>query len=228
MTTPTAIEPERSSRRAGARAAAPLAVAVLGFGVSFGVLARASGMGTVAPILMSATTFAGAAQFAAVSVLGAGGSVLAAFGAAALLNSRYIPIGISVAPELGGSLPRRVARAQLVVDESWAISHRGGGRFDRRRLVGAGLVLYAGWVGGTAMGVFGGEALGDPAKLGLDAAFPALFLGLLAGQVKSRPAAAASLLGAAIALVLVPIAPPGIPIIAAAAACLIGLRGGRT
>ena len=55
--------------RDGVRATLPLGVAVFGFGISFGVLARAAGMGSVAPIVMSATTFAGSAQFAAASVL---------------------------------------------------------------------------------------------------------------------------------------------------------------
>lgn len=214
------------SYRAGARAAAPLAVAVGGFGVSFGVLARAAGMDWLAPIVMSATTFAGAAQFAAVSVLEAGGSVLSAIGAAALLNSRYVPIGISVAPAFKGGVVRRLLGAQLVVDESWAIAHEGGGRFALRRLLGAGLVLYLAWLGGTTVGVLGAELLGDPDALGLDAAFPALFLALLVGQVNDRRALAAALLGAAIALALVPFAPPGVPIIAASVACLLGLGGG--
>ena len=221
------LEQPRDAYLAGARAAAPLALAVAGFGVSFGVLARDADMGVLAPLVMSATTFAGAAQFAAVSVVGAGGSIAAAFAAALLLNSRYVPIGISVASEMAGPLWRRFLEAQLVVDESWAISHRGGGRFDRRRLVGAGMVLYLAWVLSTALGLVGAEALGDPAKLGLDAAFPALFLGLLWGQVKSGAAVAATLLGAAIALTLVPIAPAGVPIVAASAACLLGLRRAR-
>jgi predicted branched-subunit amino acid permease len=84
--------------------------------------------------------------------------------------------------------------------------------------------VYVGWVAGTALGVLGASALGDPAKLGLDAAFPALFLGLLANQLHSRRAIAASLAGAAIALLLVPIVPAGLPIVAASAACLLGLR----
>jgi 4-azaleucine resistance transporter AzlC len=214
----------KSRFREGMRAAAPLAVAVCGFGVSFGVLARAAGMGALAPVVMSITTFAGSAQFAAVSVLSAGGGVAAAVAAAALLNSRYVPIGISVAPSAHGSLLRRLLEAQLVVDESWAIAHLGGGRFDRRMLLGAGLLLYMAWVLGTAVGVLGADALGDPAKLGLDAAFPALFLGLLVGQVHSRRALAAALLGAAISLALVPVVPAGVPIVAASAACLIGLR----
>jgi predicted branched-subunit amino acid permease len=84
--------------RDGARAVGPLAVAVVGFGISFGVLARAVGFGWLAPIVMSTTTFAGSAQFASVSVLGDGGTVAAAVAAALLLNARYAPIGISVAP----------------------------------------------------------------------------------------------------------------------------------
>jgi 4-azaleucine resistance transporter AzlC len=195
-----------------------------GFGVSFGVLAKTAGMGSLAPVVMSIFTFAGSAQFAAVSVLGAGGGVAAAVLAAALLNSRYVPIGISVAPELHGSLLRRLLEAQLVVDESWAIAARGGGRFDRRMLLGAGLLLYSAWVAGTTVGVLGAGVLGDPAKLGLDAAFPALFLGLLVSQIRSRDALVAALAGAAISLALVPVAPPGVPIVAASAACLIGLR----
>jgi 4-azaleucine resistance transporter AzlC len=210
--------------RDGVRAVAPLAVAVGGFGVSFGLLARAAGLGPLAPIVMSLTTFAGSAQLAAVSVLGAGGAVGAAIAAAVLLNLRYLPIGISVAPVFEGRLWRRLVEAQLVVDESWAIGHRGGGRFDHRMLIGAGLTIYATWNLGTVIGVYGGGALGDPSKLGLDAAFPALFLCLLVGQVRGRTALAAAVLGAAIAIALVPVAPAGVPIVAASAACLIGLR----
>jgi 4-azaleucine resistance transporter AzlC len=213
--------PERRYRD-GARAVAPLAVAVLGFGISFGLLARSAGMGWLAPIVMSATTFAGSAQFAAVSILGADGTVAAAVAAAVLLNLRYAPIGVSVAPWLEGPAWWRFLRAQLVVDESWALAAEGEGRFDPGILVGAGLLLYVSWVGGTAIGALGGQALGDPKTLGLDAAFPALFLALLIPQLRSRRVAAA-VLGGAIALALIPVTPAGVPIIAASAACLIGV-----
>jgi 4-azaleucine resistance transporter AzlC len=203
---------------------APLAVAVVGFGISFGVLARAAGFGWVAPIVMSATTFAGSAQFAAASVLGDSGTAAAAVTAALLLNARYGPIGVSVAPYLEGSPGARLLRSQLVVDESWAIAAEGDGRFDARVLIGAGLVLYVSWIAGTAIGSIGGEALGDPASLGLDAAFPALFLALLVPQLRGRRPLQAAVLGGAIALALTPVAPAGVPIIAASAACLLGVR----
>jgi 4-azaleucine resistance transporter AzlC len=217
--------PIRFELRRGAVTAIPLAIAVGLFGVSFGVLsATTGGMGALPAIVMSITTFAGSAQFAAASVVGTGGAPAAAIAAALLLNARYLPIGVSVARFLSGGPLRRIVAAQLVVDESWAIAADGEGRFDPHRLVGAGVVLWLAWVTGTIVGVVGGEALGDPAALGLDAAFPALFLALLAPQLRDRRAVAVALLGAAIALVLVPFTPAGVPIIAAAAAALLGLR----
>ena len=197
---------------------------MLVFGVSFGLLARTAGMGRVAPIVMSATTFAGSAQFAVVSILRAGGTVAAAVLAAVLLNVRYAPISISVGDVFAGSASKRLVQSQLIVDESWAIAARGGGRFERSVLLGAGLLLYPCWVGGTALGVLGGGFLGDPQRLGLDAAFPALFLALLLPQLDGRRAVAAALAAAALALALVPVTPAGIPIVAASGACLLGWR----
>lgn len=209
------------SYREGARRIWPISVAAFAFGVSFGLLARTAGLGPTAPIVMSLTTFAGSAQFAAASILDEGGNAAAAIAAAVLLNARYGPIGISVAPGFRGGRLRRLLESQLVVDESWAVSV-GRGAFDLRVLIGAGLMIYAAWNGGTAVGVFGGGFLGNPARLGLDAAFPALFLALLVPQLRSDRARSAAVLAALIAFVLIPITPPGVPIVAASAACLLG------
>lgn len=213
----------RGELAAGARAVAPIAIAVFAFGASFGILARDAGMGVAAPIVMSLTTFAGSAQFAVVSVLGAGGTAAAAIVAAVLLNARYGPMALAASNVFRGGPLRRLLEAQLLVDESWALSNRGG-RFDLKVMLGAGALLYVGWNAGTAIGVAAGDSLADPATLGLDAAFPALFLALLAPLVLSRRGMAAALLGAGIALTLTPLTPAGIPVIAATAACLVGLR----
>ena len=212
--------------RDGFRAILPLMPAVAAFGASFGVLARAAGVDVLAAVVMSATTFAGSAQFAVVSVLGAGGTAAAAIGAAILLNGRYVPMAVAASGAFRGGPLRRLIEAQLLVDESWAISQTKGDsgrpRFDRRRLVGAGLLLYVAWVGGTALGVAAGDGL-DPAEFGLDAAFPALFLALLVPLVRTRNAFAAALAGAGLALVLTPVTPAGVPVIAATLAALVGL-----
>jgi branched chain amino acid efflux pump len=208
----------------GVRAVAPIGVAAAAFGLSFGVLARASGMGWGAPLVMSATTFAGSAQFAAASILGDAGAAAAAIGAAVMLNARYAPIGISVASSFEGSPLKRLFQAQLIVDESWAIALRRRGGFDARVLLGAGALLFVCWNGGTALGVLLGDVIGDPNRIGLDAAFPALFLALLVPQLTGRREVTAALLGGGIALALIPFTPAGVPIIAAAAACLVGSR----
>jgi predicted branched-subunit amino acid permease len=142
--------------------------------------------------------------------------------AAVLLNARYAPISVTVADQFDGPLLRRLLEAQLIVDESWALSRREDGRYDRRLLIGGGLVLYVSWVGGTALGTLIGDRLGDPERYGLDAAFPALFLALLITQLTSRRALAAALAGGGIALVLIPFTPAGVPIVAATAGCFVG------
>jgi 4-azaleucine resistance transporter AzlC len=207
----------------GARKVAPFSIAVFLFGMSFGVLAEPS-MGRIAPIVMSVTTFAGSAQFAAASILNDAGTLAAAVIAAVLLNARYGPIGLSVAPSLTGSRWSRLLKAQLVVDETWALSADGRGGHDPKILIGAGLVLYAAWVAGTATGVLFGDLIGDPARWGLDAAFPALFLALLVPNLDRPHAKTAAILGAAIGLALTPFTPAGIPIVAAGLACLVGWR----
>ncbi len=133
-------------------------------------------------------------------------------------------MGVAAAPAFVGSRVRRLLEAQFVVDEAWALANDGEGAFDRRILVGAGATLYGAWLAGTLIGVVAGGALGDPEALGLDAAFPALFLALLVAQVRSRDALAAALLGAALALSLTPFTPAGVPVLAATAAILVGLR----
>jgi len=182
-------------------------------------------MGTVAPIVMSAVVFAGSAQFAATAVLGAGGGAVAAIVAGILLNLRYGPMGIALAPSLRGGTLSRAAHGQAMIDASWAMANLGGGRFDPWFMVGATLPSYPVWVVGTAVGVLGGELIGDPDRLGLDAIFPAFFLALLAeGELRSgRKAIAAACIGAAVALALVPLVPPGVPVIAASVGALLGL-----
>ena len=208
--------------RHGVRAALPLAIAPFLFGAAFGVLALDAGLGGAGAITMSATTFAGSAQFAAATILDDGGGAAAAIVAALLLNARYVPFSLAVASIFPGSRKRRLLESQLIVDESWALSGRAG-RFEYPVLIGAGLLLYVLWIAGTALGTAAGDLL-DPEAIGLDAAFPALFLALLAPYLRERRALVTAVTAAVITLVLLPVTPPGVPIVAASLAALIGLR----
>jgi 4-azaleucine resistance transporter AzlC len=217
------IERDESRLLDGVRAAAPLALGPLLFGLAFGVLAENAGMNALSVFVFSATTFAGSAQFAAATVLEDGGTALTAVVAAVLLNARYAPISVAVAGLFHGPAWRRLIEAQLIVDESWALAGRSG-RFRRNILLGAGLLLYVFWTTSTAAGTIVGDRLGGPETYGLDAAFAALFLGLAFPYLRDRGALGAALVGGAITLAFLPWAPAGVPLLAASAACLLGLR----
>jgi 4-azaleucine resistance transporter AzlC len=216
-----AVRAARSTREI-LQAAAPIALAVFVFGISFGVLAVAAHLPGWAAVLMSVLVFAGSAQFAALGVITAGGSILTAIFAGALLNLRYIATGIAVARSLPGGRLTRALLAQLVVDENYALAVAAGepGRPERRTLLLVGATLYSVWVLGTLIGVLLGPVLGDPKRLGLDAAFPALFVALLWPMLSGRHARRCALGGAAIALLLAPFTPPGVPL---AGAAIVGL-----
>jgi len=208
----------------GFRAGMPFAIAGALLALSFGVVAKSAGFTPLAAIVMSAIVFAGAAQFTAIAILASGGTVAAAVIAAALVNSRFLPMGAALGPSLPGGPLRRAAQGQAVVDASWAIAGRGDGTFDRWLLFGSTAPQYVGWVAGTVAGALGGNVLGDARALGLDAIYPAFFLSLLVKELGDGRSRLVAALGAVVALVLVPIAPAGVPVLAASLAALVGLH----
>jgi 4-azaleucine resistance transporter AzlC len=209
--------------RAGARASLPFAAAAFLLAISFGISARSAGVPAAAAIVMSAVMYAGSAQFAAVAILGQGGSVIAAVIAAALMNARYLAMGVAVGPSLRGGPIRRALEGQSVVDASWAMANRGDGRFDRHTLFGASVPQYLSWQAGTVVGVIAGGVLPDPEALGIDAIFPAFFLALLVAELRSAEATAVAGGGAIVAVVLGLLAPAGTGILAASLIALVGL-----
>jgi 4-azaleucine resistance transporter AzlC len=195
-----------------------LALAVGVFGVSFGVLATTAGLTVAQACVMSLLVFTGASQFAAVGVLDAGGSLGSAFGSALLLAARNAAYGVAMAPTLSErSLGRRLLAAQLVIDESTAMAMAQSGRQAREHAFWTtGLAVFVCWNAATALGALAGDAIGDPEAFGLDAAFPAGFVALVVPHLHTRQGKVAAIFGALIALVLIPLAPAGVPIVAAA------------
>lgn len=206
--------------------AAPVVAAVTVFGVSYGVLAAAAGLPAWLAVVMSMLVFAGSAQFATVAILGSGGAAAAAILSGSLLNSRYLATGAVAARVLPGRRWQRFLLAQLVVDESFALAVGAGTpeEPDRRMLVGSGAALWLGWCGGSALGSLLGPVLGDPRTFGLDAAFPALFIGLLWPLLARREGRIAAAAGLVTAAVLLPLTSGGI---ALAGAAVAGLAAGR-
>src|SRR6201991_5179201 len=118
--------------RTGIRAGLPLVLPTFAIGLSFGVLAQPV-MGSIAPIVMSLIVCSGAAQFAALTVLIAGGGALPAIAAGMLMNARWLPMGLAVGPYFKGGKLRRALESNALVDASFAIASNGDGTYDRAR-----------------------------------------------------------------------------------------------
>ena len=211
------------SFRRGVRIGVPFSAVAFLLSSSFGVLAAKAGFSPLQAVAMSALVHAGAAQFAATAIVAAGGGVVSGLLAASLMNARFLAMGVALAPSLPGGPALRALQGQTVVDPSWAVANNGDGTFDRWLLFGATAPQYVGWVTGTLVGAISGDLIGDTDRFGLDAIYPTFFLALLLSELRRPGSRGVALAGALIALALVPFVPPGVPILVAASAALVGL-----
>jgi 4-azaleucine resistance transporter AzlC len=199
------------------RALFGFAVASVVFGASFGVIGVTAGMDLASTVVASATIFSGGAQFGALGVLTAGGTAVAAVTTGLLLNARFTAMALAISRRLRMGRAARLGAAVVMIDVPLLLAHQepDDDRIDRIYWV-SGVVIYVSWVAGTAVGASLGTVLGDPNVLGFDAALPAMFLALLRPAMVGREAWIAAIAGLVIALVLLPVAPAGVPVLAAA------------
>ncbi|MEU1081467.1 AzlC family ABC transporter permease [Streptomyces sp. NPDC005908] len=196
-------------------------------GVSFGAIAVAGGLPVWMPVVMSLVVYAGSAQFSAVGVLLAGGGPVAAAATGLLLNTRTAAYGLAVAEHIGRGRLARLVGAHLVTDETVAFTLAQQDPARRRAAFWvSGVGLFATWNACVAAGALAGSALGDTARYGLDAAFPAVLAALVLPALREDAGVRrAALAGAAVALALAPAVPAGVPVLAALAGLLLHGRG---
>ena len=207
-------EPE--SPRAVAREGLTVGVAVGFYAVSFGAVSVAAGFSVLQTCAMSLLMFTGASQFAFVSVVASGGTPVSATVTATLLGARNGLYGLRLAPMLGFTGWRRAAAAHLVIDESTAMSVARPDRATvRAGFLSTGLGVFVSWNTFTLVGALGGNALGDPRDFGLDAAIGAAFLAMLWPRLHGMVHRVTALLAVAVALGLVPLTAPGVPVLLA-------------
>jgi len=201
------------------------------FGLSFGVASVSAGASVWQTSTLSLFVFTGASQFSAMSVVGAGGSLSAAFGGAVLLAARNLVYGLALSSSaadtkfsLAGSLPRRLIASHFVIDETTALAlAQDSPRLRKIAFWTTGLALFSFWNIGTLIGALLGSAI-DPKQFGLDIAFPAAFIMMLVPHLRTRLGQQAAALGGALCLVSIPFMPIGVPILIAATAVFVGLR----
>ena len=213
----------------GARVGLSIAVATGLYGVSFGALSVASGLDVWQTQLLSLLLFSGGSQFAFIGVIAGGGTPVAAASAAALLGIRNAVYGMQMNVLLQPRGWRRLAAAHVTIDESLATSTGQTDPVEQKRgFWVAGVGIFVLWNLFTLVGALAGDALGDPKQWGLDGAAVAAFLALLWPRLKDRRNVVVAVLAAAVALSMVPIAPPGVPVLAAGGvALLVGVLSRR-
>ena len=187
------------------------------YGVAFGATSVAAGFSVLQSCLFSLLTFSGASQFAAVGVVASGGAGISAIATAALLGTRNALYGIQMAPLVKVKGLKRVAAAQITIDESTGVALAQASRGTEAMrygfwLTGTGVFLF--WNVFTFLGAFGAKSLGDPASWGLDAAVPAAFLGLVWPRLETMYLRLVAASAMAFALLVTPWLPAGLPIIA--------------
>jgi len=193
-----------------------VAFAVGVFGVTFGVFAVATGFSVAQAQVMSILVFTGGSQFAAVGVISSGGTTAAAFASAGLLAARNGMYGLVLNPMLKGGRGRRLIAAQFVLDESTAMATAQRDSIEAEKAFWfTGIAVFILWNIGTLIGALGGNAIGDPETYGLDAAFPAGFVALMAPHLRKKPGLIAAVAGGFIAFVSIPLLPAGAPILLA-------------
>jgi predicted branched-subunit amino acid permease len=192
------------------------------YAISFGALSVAAGLNLWQTIALSALLFSGGSQFAVVGVIASGGSGAAAVATSSLLGIRNGLYSLQMSRLLGVGGLRRMAAAQLTIDESTAVAVAQPERpAQRLGFWGTGLAVFVLWNAFTILGALVGNALGDPGRFGLDAAAPAAFCGLLWPRLKCGDARAVAAVSAVLALVVAPHAPAGIPVLVAALAAVV-------
>ena len=204
-------------------------VATGAYGVGFGAVAVSSGLSVVQACVLSLLMFTGASQFALAGVVAAGGAPLSGAATALLLGTRNTLYGLRMAPLLKWRGWRRAAAAHLLIDESTAMSvNRGSTEAARLGFLTTGGSVFVLWNLATLVGAVAGEAVGDPRTFGLDAAVGAAFLALLWPRLKDRRNIVVGVLAAAVALSMVPLTAPGVPVLAAGGvAVLVGALARR-
>lgn len=195
-----------------------IAAAVGVYGVSFGALSVAAGLDVWQTCALSALMFTGGSQFAFIGVVGGGGTGAAAWAAATLLGVRNGVYGMQLKALIRP--PRRLIplMAQLTIDESTATATAQDDHDERvRGFWTAGLGVYLLWNAFTLVGALAGDAMGDPARWGLDGAAVAAFLGLLWPRLHAKDPIALAVVAAAATMITLPLVPPGLPVLIAAA-----------
>ncbi len=177
--------------RRGIVAGLPIMLGYLPIALTYGVLARQSGLSTWELTFMSMAVFAGAAQFLAVSMVAAGTGIMEVVIATFVLNFRHFVMSLSFVNRLKDiSLKAKLPLSLGLTDETFTVSalYRKEAKEDYGGWFYAALILtaYSSWIGGSYLGGILGDVIPPRLSESMGIALYAMFIGLLIPSVKKQ------------------------------------------
>jgi 4-azaleucine resistance transporter AzlC len=190
--------------RAGFADISPVLLAAVPIGLLWGTLAAGKGLSALEAWLMSALVFAGAAQFVALELWHQPLPVVLLAFTVFIVNVRHVLMSASFSRHIP-DIPRRLhpAVAFFLVDENWALSEKRAltQHVSLAYFLGTALPMWLCWTVSCGLGAFLGTSVGDPAALGIDFAFSAMFIAILMGFWKGARTGAVLAVAAGLAAV---------------------------
>ena len=171
---------------AGMKAGMPVCAGYFSVSFGFGAMAIVQGLTIWQAILISASNLTSAGQFAGLTVIAAGATILEMILTQVVINSRYALMSLALGQRLGPNVGtgKRLIVAFFNTDEVFALGLSRGKDITTTFFVGAGVVAALGWISGTAMGAIAGSLLPESVQMALGVMLYGMFIAIVVPQAK--------------------------------------------
>ncbi len=173
---------------AGMRAGMPVCVGYFSVSFGFGAMAIAQSLTLWQAILISASNLTSAGQFAGLTVIATGATIIEMILTQLVINSRYALMSLALGQRLGSKAGtgRRLIAAFFNTDEIFALGMSRGQQLTTAFFIGAGVVAALGWTAGTAMGAVAGSLLPESIRMALGVMLYGMFIAIVVPQAKEQ------------------------------------------
>ena len=172
--------------KAGLRDGIPIAAGYFSVSFTFGMLAVQDGMSPFHTVLVSLLNLTSAGQFAGLTVIVSGASLLEMALTQLVINIRYALMSVSLSQKLDSSVKtfQRMLIAYGNTDEIFAVASSKPGSVGSRYMYGLIFLPVLGWVGGTLTGAVASTLLPAAVISALGVALYGMFIAIVVPVAK--------------------------------------------
>lgn len=173
--------------RHGIKSGVAIAIGYAPVALTFGLLAKSTGLSIVETTLMSMIVFAGAAQYISLNLLSLGTGPFEIILTTFILNIRHFLMSASLNEKAEHDpLWKKALYAFGITDETFSVAAMKEGTVSASYMFGLIFISYSSWVINSAIGHIVGAYLPESVQVSLSIALYAMFVGLLIPAVKTE------------------------------------------